>query len=416
MGVVHLSRNPAFLVLVAFILVMIDGYDMFIVSFVAPLVARDLNLAPNNLGAVFAAGLAGSMLGGLALGAAADRIGRKPVLIGSFLFAGMMTLLCSRATSFGAFASLRFITGFGLGGVLAAVVPLIAEYFSPENRSRAVTSMFIGYPLGAVVGGVVTALLIGHGWRSLFVGNGLVTLLLLPLTLLMKETLAAEKNEKQRGSNQRVRLSIFELFTEGRLWSTLTTSFGIFCLLLLTYLLNSWTPLIAVRLGFKPQTAALCGVFLNLGGVIGALSSMFLVRRLGVFRLAALMLSFGSVAIAFIGVAAHQAVSLFLVLFISGVLVIGAQQNSPAMSVQLYPQRMRAAGAGWQFAAGRLGSIIGPIIGGLLLTSGVTYQTLFVLVAAPALFAAAAYIRVHVLLRSRGAIDGPPMTDIVAKG
>src|SRR5277367_6181777 len=114
MRAVTLSRNPAFLVLVAFILVMIDGYDMFIVSFVAPLVARDLDLAPNNLGAVFAAGLAGSMLGGLALGAAADRIGRKPVLIGSFLFAGMMTLLCSRATSFGAFASLRFITGFGL--------------------------------------------------------------------------------------------------------------------------------------------------------------------------------------------------------------------------------------------------------------------------------------------------------------
>ena len=300
---------------------------MFIVSFVAPLVAHDLHLASNNLGAVFAAGLAGSMLGGLTLGAVADRVGRRPVLIGALLFAGIMTVLCSQATSFGGFASLRFLTGFGLGGLLAAVVPLIAEYFPAERRSQAVTSMFIGYPLGAVVGGIVTAVLIAHGWRSLFVGTGTVTLLLLPLALLLKETLASKLDQAGHDREDRIlgtKLPILELFTEGRLWTTLTTSFGIFCLLLLTYLLNSWTPLIAVKLGFKPQTAALCGVFLNLGGVVGALSSMLWVRRFGVFRLAALMVSVGSLGIAAIGFAAHAAASLFLALFISGVLVIGA--------------------------------------------------------------------------------------------
>jgi MFS transporter, AAHS family, 4-hydroxybenzoate transporter len=397
--------------LVAFILVMIDGYDMFIVSFVAPLVAHDLHLAPDNLGAVFAAGLAGSMLGGLTLGAVADRVGRRPVLIGALLFAGIMTVLCSQAASFGAFAALRFLTGFGLGGLLAAVVPLVAEYFPAERRNQAVTSMFIGYPLGAVVGGIVTAVLIAHGWRSLFVGTGTVTLLLLPLALLMKETFA-EREDRVLGT----RLSILELFTEGRLWTTLTTSFGIFCLLLLTYLLNSWTPLIAVRLGFKPQTAAMCGVFLNLGGVVGALSSMLWVRRFGVFRLAAMMVTVGSLGIVSIGYAAHAAASLFLALFISGVLVIGAQQNSPAMSVQLYPRRMRAAGAGWQFAAGRLGSILGPIIGGLLFASGVPYETLFLAMAVPALLAGGAYARVHYLLRSRPPIDSYPTTNDLEKG
>ena len=296
MRVAAFSRTPTLLVLVAFILVMIDGYDMFIVSFVAPLVAHDLHLAPDNLGAVFAAGLAGSMLGGLTLGAVADRVGRRPVLIGALLFAGIMTVLCSQAASFRAFAALRFLTGFGLGGLLAAVVPLIAEYFPAERRNQAVTSMFIGYPLGAVVGGIVTAVLIAHGWRSLFVGTGTVTLLLLPLALLTKETFASKLEKLDHEREDRIigtRLSILELFTEGRLWTTLTTSFGIFCLLLLTYLLNSWTPLIAVRLGFKPQTAAMCGVFLNLGGVVGALSSMLWVRRFGVFKLAAVMVSVG---------------------------------------------------------------------------------------------------------------------------
>jgi AAHS family 4-hydroxybenzoate transporter-like MFS transporter len=330
-----------------------------------------------------------------------------------------MTVLCSQAASFGAFAALRFLTGFGLGGLLAAVVPLIAEYFPAERRNQAVTSMFIGYPLGAVVGGIVTAVLIAHGWRSLFVGTGTVTLLLLPLALLMKETFASKSVKLEHEREDRVlgtRFSILELFTEGRLWTTLTTSFGIFCLLLLTYLLNSWTPLIAVRLGFKPQTAAMCGVFLNLGGVVGALTSMLWVRRFGVFRLAAMMVTVGSLGIVSIGYAAHAAASLFLALFISGVLVIGAQQNSPAMSVQLYPRRMRAAGAGWQFAAGRLGSILGPIIGGLLFGSGVPYETLFLLLAVPALLAGGAYARVHYLLRSRPPIDSHPTTNDLEKG
>jgi AAHS family 4-hydroxybenzoate transporter-like MFS transporter len=407
------------LVLVAFILVMIDGYDMFIVSFVAPLVAHDLHLAPDNLGAVFAAGLAGSMLGGLTLGVVADRAGRRPVMIGALVFAGIMTVLCSQADSFRAFAALRFLTGFGLGGLLAAVVPLIAEYFSAEHRSQAVTSMFIGYPLGAVVGGIVTAVLIAHGWRSLFVGTGTVTLLLLPLALLLKETLASKLDKLEHDRDDQTvgaRLSMLELFTEGRLWTTLTTSFGIFCLLLLTYLLNSWTPLIAVRLGFTPQIAAMCGVFLNLGGVVGALSSMVWVRRFGVFRLAAVMVSVGSLGIVSIGFAAHAAASLFLALFISGVLVIGAQQNSPAMAVQLYPRRMRAAGAGWQFAAGRLGSILGPILGGLLFSSGIAYETLFVAMAVPALLAGGAYARVHYLLRSRTSIASPSTTKALEKG
>jgi len=410
------SRTPVLLVLVAFMLMMIDGYDMFIVAFVAPLIAHDLHLGAGNLGAVFAAGLAGSALGGLALGPVADRVGRRPVLVSSLLAAGVATLLCSRANSFEAFAALRFLAGFALGGLLAAAVPLIAEYFPAEHRSRAVTSMFIGYPLGAVVGGTVTSILLGHGWRSLFIGTGTVTLLMLPLALLLRESLSRKEDEENEKRGPSPRLSILELFTEGRLWPTLTAAFGIFSLLLLTYLMNSWTPLIAVRLGFKPQIAALCGVFFNLGGVVGALASMLLVRRLGIFKLAALMTGVGSLAIACIGFAAYSAASLFAALFISGVLVIGAQQNSPAMSVELYPQRMRAAGAGSQFAAGRLGSILGPLIGGLLFSSGITYVMLFWVMAVPAIVAAGAYARVHYLLRSRRPIASHPMTNALQKG
>lgn len=415
MKLATLLRTPLFLVGISFILMMIDGYDMLIMAFVAPLVVGDLHLGSADIGAVFAAGLAGSAVGGLVLGPLADRFGRRTILIASLMLAGIATLVCSQANSVGAFIVIRLLTGFALGGVLTTAIPLAAEHFPQESRSRAVTCMFIGYPLGAVIGGAVTATLISYGWRSLFVGTGILALLMVPVAFLMQETLMSRTSIHQGGRVRRRRLSIVELFTEGRLWPTLTTALGIFSVLLLAYLLNSWTPLIAVRLGFNPRMAALCGVFLNLGGVVGALCSTVFVRRLGIFKLAAIMVGVGSVAVVCIGVAASSPISLFLVLFISGLLVIGAQQNLPAMSVHLYPQRMRAAGTGWQFAAGRVGSILGPLIGGSLLSSGLTYVTLFFVMAIPALLAGCSFAVVH-HLQSTALPGSPAAAQALPKG
>src|SRR5579862_2676736 len=105
------SRKPAALVGISFALVMIDGYDLFMVSFVSPLIAKDLHLNLDSLGTVFAAGLGGSMVGGLLLGSLADRVGRRPIVLISLALAAIATLLCSQAHSFGAFGVLRFLTG-----------------------------------------------------------------------------------------------------------------------------------------------------------------------------------------------------------------------------------------------------------------------------------------------------------------
>jgi MFS transporter, AAHS family, 4-hydroxybenzoate transporter len=385
------SRAATVVVAIAFALMMVDGYDMFIMSFVAPLVAQDLHLAASRLGELFAAGLFGSMLGGLALGPVADRFGRQPIVLASLAVAGVSTFLCSRAESFESFAALRFITGFALGGLLAAAVPLVAEYFSPQRRSGAVTLMFVGYPLGAVVGGALTALLLANGWRKLFWGTGLLTLLVMPAAFLLRETLRTPNQVAQDPAEPVKGTPLLELFTEGRFWPTLITSSGIFCLLLLAYLLNSWTPTIAVKAGHAPTTAALCGVFLNLGGVMGALLSIPASRRFGVCKVAAVMVGIGSPVIALIGHVFDSAGMLFGALFVAGFLVIGGQQNAPAMSVLLYPQRMRAAGAGWQFGVGRLGSIFGPVIGGYLLADRSPTHSLFLLMAVPAVLAAVCY-------------------------
>ena len=384
---------------ISFILVMIDGYDLFIVSFVAPLIAKDLHLNFVNIGNVFAAGLAGSMAGGLVLGHIADRAGRRPILLVSLSVVGIATLLCSQASSFTAFAVLRFVAGFALGGLLAAIVPLVAEHFRPQQRSVAVTLMFIGYPLGAVVGGAITAGLIGYGWRNLFFGAGVVTLLLVPMAFLLKETL--HTSSAPVGSQVKLTgSSLKALFIEGRFRITIIASFAVFCLLLVAYLLNSWTPLIATKSGFSARTAAWCGVLLNLGGVIGALASTLLVARFGVFRVVASMVAGGSFAVGLLGYLFGSVGALYSGLVVIGLLLIGGQQNAPAISVQLYPQHMRSTGVGWQFAAGRLGSIAGPVIGGRLMAANVSVHLLFMLIAIPTLMSAGAYA-IAGLLRQR---------------
>jgi MFS transporter, AAHS family, 4-hydroxybenzoate transporter len=402
--VVNRSRRPWALLGVSFALVMIDGYDLFILSFVAPLIAKDLHMNFSSIGTVFAAGLAGSMVGGLVLGHIADRAGRRPTVLVSLAMAGVATLLCSQASSLGAFASLRFLTGLALGGLLAAIVPLVAEHFPPQRRTAAVTTMFIGYPLGAVVGGAITALLIAHGWRNLFLGTGSVTLLLVPIALFLRETLYASEVPLRDPPRQLRRGSFIGVFAEGRFWTTFIASLAIFCLLLVAYLLNSWTPLIAAKSGFSPQTAAWCGVLLNLGGVIGALTSTLLVARFGVFTVVTLMVASGSLAVASLGYLYGSVGALYVGLAVIGLLLIGGQQNAPAISVQLYPQHIRSAGVGWQFAAGRFGSILGPIVGGRLLSANIPVSLLFMLIAIPALLSACAYAVVGLLRQKQVAL------------
>lgn len=391
LSVEHEHAAPLLLLVFAFVLVMVDGYDIFIVSFLAPLMTTELNLTHMSVGQILAAGLTGSMLGGMILGPAADRFGRRPVLTLSLAIAGLATILCSTASSFGALAAYRLIAGFALGGVLAAVIPLVAEHFPKEKRNTAVTLMFVGFPCGAVVGGALTSMLIQHGWRALFVGAGMLTLAVVPSAFLLKESLADTRSRGIEGGRPG-RISLTQaLFTEGRLWATICMMFGVFCMLLVSYLLNSWTPMIAVKSGMSPASAALCGVFLNLGGIVGALGSTIVVKKYGLFRPVAVMVVLGAVAIAMLGQLTQSSATLFAGLFVAGLLAIGANQNSPAMAVDVYPQRIRATGTGWQFAVGRLGAIMGPLIGGQLLTWQVSSETLFILVAIPTLLAAVAY-------------------------
>jgi AAHS family 4-hydroxybenzoate transporter-like MFS transporter len=363
-GGMHAARLTA----VSFVLVMLDGYDMLIMSFLAPLVGEELRLDARQLGTLFAAGLAGSMLGSALFGAIADRFGRRPILVGSVAAAGLATIACSQAADSQTFVLMRFLSGVALGGALASVIPLAAESFPKERRSAWVTAMFVGYPLGAVVGGALTAAFLDFGWRHLFIGAGVLTLMAAPSGLMFRETLAVGDPHGHTRSTGFFR-TLLQPFANGRAAPTLLAAAGIFSLLFVAYLLNSWLPMLSKSAGLGTRTGALSAVVLNLGGVLGALLSIGFVHRFGLLRVMVAMLALGSVVVAMLNTAFASSPLLLSATFIAGALVIGGQLNCPALFVRLYPESTRAAGVGLQLAAGRLGSIAGPLAAGQLLAA-----------------------------------------------
>src|SRR6267154_238744 len=175
--------------IIGFVIVMVDGYDSMMISFLAPLLARDLVLSPTDLGKIFAVGYLGAIVGAIAVGSLADRIGRKPMLIASLALASVATMICANATSLATLTGLRFVAGMALGGALPALISLTAEHARPERRNGTITLMYIGYPVGAVVGGAVTSGLLRYGSSAIFLGAGVTSLIALALALLLPESL-----------------------------------------------------------------------------------------------------------------------------------------------------------------------------------------------------------------------------------
>ena len=379
--------------IIGFVIVMVDGYDSMMISFLAPLLARNLVLSPTDLGKIFAVGYLGAIVGAIAVGSLADRIGRKPMLIASLALASVATMICADAKSLALLTSLRFLAGLALGGALPALISLTAEHARPERRNGTITLMYIGYPVGAVVGGAVTSGLLRYGSSAIFLGAGMASLIALALALLLPESLrtgghsTSVPRDRRRGT---LLSSLREQFAERRLWPGLMLWVGLFSMLVVTYFLVSWTPTLLVKSGFSPGKAALGSVLLNLGGVVGALIMAPVINRFGPYIPAAVAVGCGAVVIALLGQNVRSVAPLMFALFVAGGCIIGGQLNFPAMTVALYPPHVRAAGTGWTMGVGRLGSIVGPPLGAALVAANLGAGRLFVLAAIPPAVAAGA--------------------------
>lgn len=396
--------------------VVMDGFDVQAMGFVAPAIVHAWGIEKAALGPVFGAGLFGMLVGSLVLSICADRIGRRPVLLGATVFFALCMLATAFTHTLDQLLAMRFITGIGLGGIMANASALASEY-SPQRR-RVTLMMWVscGFTGGAVLGGLISAVLIPWGgWQSVFIFGGVVPLVIAALMArYMPESmqfLVLRGRRLDRVHQWLGRIApgvrvgpgtryvvheakqdgapVVELFRAGRGPATLLL-WGInFMNLLNLFFLANWLPTIAADAGYSARTAVLVGTLLQVGGVVGTVAMGPLIDRIGFYRVLVPVFAVAVVAIAVIGQPALPLALLLAVVMVSGFCVVGAQPALIALASGVYPTTVRATGMGWSLGIGRAGSIVGPVLAGWLIGLHWTTSALFIAAAVPALLSCA---------------------------
>ncbi len=391
---------------------MLDGFDTQSVAFVAPVLGQEWGISPDRFGLIFSAGLVGIMVGQVVLGPLSDRFGRRPVIIACTVAFGLGSFATVLADNWIVLLLLRFLTGVGLGGATPNIIALTAEVAPPRARSTMITTMFAGFPLGAAIGGYISSHLIpAFGWESVFILGGAAPLLLLlillpwlsesPHHLLRSEgrTPRLEKMLDQMAGPDRAALpdtplpkpgtvkapGYGALFAGGLASTTAQLWLCYFNSLLMIYFLMSWLPTVARESGLALDTAIISAVFLNLGGAIGGIVLGRLADRFGAFQTLAVGFAIAGISLVLIGFVGNQTVLLMTLAFIAGLFTIGGQTAMNAANAGLYPAEVRATALGGALAVGRIGSIVGPTVGGLLLAAEWPLSSIFIAVSLPAL-------------------------------
>ncbi|MFG1351374.1 MFS transporter [Xanthobacter autotrophicus] len=398
------------------LLLVVDGYDVFVAGTVLPALMKDWGLNKPQAGALQAWALFGMMFGALVFGPLADKIGRKKGIAICFLLFTVSTLLAGFANSPTQFAIFRFIAGLGCGGLMPNAVALMNEYAPKRLRSTMVAVMFSGYSVGGMVAaGLGIGLIPQFGWKPMFFVAA-VPLLLLPLVLWkLPESLGflirqGKQEEARRiyakiaptsplGAADRLvftetkgaSASVAELFRHQRAVSTLMLWAAFFCCLLLVYLLSSWLPKVLQEVGYAEKASLLSLFSLNFGGMLGAILGGRLGDKFGLPRVVIGFFTVAAVSIALIGYGLPAAL-LFVMVFIAGATTIGTQILLYASVAQLYNLSVRSTGLGWASGVGRIGAIVGPTLGGVLLAQELPLQQNFLIFAVPAALSALAML------------------------
>jgi AAHS family 4-hydroxybenzoate transporter-like MFS transporter len=414
----------------------LDGFDLQSIALAAPAIAQEWGLSPASFGVVFGVGQLGSMVGALLLGRLSDRFGRRRIL----LISVAMFAVCSLATAFvGSVTGLvvvRFLTGIGLVGALPGAIALTLEYTPRRSRSAVVGLMYCGYPFGGVLAGVLSAPLIpAFGWASVFVVGGVLPLLLLPviwkslpesaqfltlsgdrvgLAAVLRRMGSRIDAAQVRAEQVPVQSPIVRLFTEGRAPGTLLIWLTTFMALVMGFLLTNWLPLVAGAAGAGAGSSALAVATLNIGVIVGCLALGRVADKLRPTVVLGVAFVLGAAAIAALGYVGSHVGAFLLLTFAAGFGCIGAQMCMVSVCAIFYETSLRATGLGATMAVGRIGGIIGPVLGGLLIGAGAGAPAVFGVAAAAGLCAAAAVVVLGIVTRESRllpAVVSPPTAE-----
>src|SRR5450830_1719162 len=355
--------------LLAFLTILVDGFDTTSIGFVVPTLAAQWQLPLSAFTPVFVATSLGAALGYALSGRLAVSLQRRNIVLGSvFLFA--------------------------LGSCLGALaVSLAVEGTAPERRESVTVGVTSGLSLGAALGGAIGGkLILSWGWGSVFLLGGIAPLLLLPaLWAHLPAEAPAPAGRATAGSAGHPHAArVNALFGAGLAPQTLLLWAFSFLIFTAVYALTFWVPSMLHRLGFDTSGVAFGSAAMGIGGVVAALALIPLSFRFHVRKILLACSLLGAVALVLgWSLAATPGLLLALIVVVGACLIAGTI-GQVALAVSLYPPALRTAGIGWSAAIGRLGSVLGPGLMGAFVASELPAPQWLLLPVAPILLAAVA--------------------------
>jgi benzoate transport len=398
---------------IAFIINMLDGFDILAMSFTAALIREEWGLMPTDVGFLLSAGLAGMVFGSLFLSPVADTLGRRAVLLLCLTIVTVGMMLSAFAETRDQLALFRFLTGLGIGGLLSGLNTVAAEFAPPQHRKLAIGLVTSSYPIGATLGGFAAIPLIAaYGWQSVFVFGGLLSLVMIPVVyFLLPESLAfllsgKAKNALARANAVLRRLdrpemaalpppkakaaeqSLLDIFRPALLPGTLLICSAFFMNMVTFYFLMGWIPPIVVSMGLPNNVGIAALSFINLFGVIGGSLAGYWAGKIGLGRVTAIFMALMYVSMLLFSLVPAQPEMIWAAASLLGFFMIGTMVGLYAIVAHVFPTHVRTTGTGTAIGLGRLGAVVGPYLAGLLIEAEWQRFLYFAVLGIPTLIAA----------------------------
>jgi AAHS family 4-hydroxybenzoate transporter-like MFS transporter len=386
------------LIVISWLITAFDGFDQMMISYTAPYIRDQFHLSTTELSWVFSAGIAGMMAGGFFFSWLADVIGRRPTIVATAFTFGVLTMATALAQTLPQFIVLRFLNGLAIGGMLPLAWALNIEFVPSRMRSTVVTIIMMGYSVGTASAGPLTNMIAPiYGWEGVFVVGGVGTLVcaalllaFLPESARFLVTRGLRPDKVARTLNRidpaigatpadqyllgdeakaKAKFHVSQLFKGDLARITPLLWIGYIASSLAIYFWSSWGPLVLESLDFPRKTAALVS---SLSGVLGAVGGLLLMRftdRLGP-RAVAFYPAFAAPVLLIMGMGFVSHDWFLVVQVISALLVSGSHFGVHSIAGIFYPSAIRASGTGWATSVAKIGGVLGPLIGGVILASG----------------------------------------------
>jgi AAHS family benzoate transporter-like MFS transporter len=371
--------------------VLFDGLDMFIYGSVLPhmLQGKALGITSGQAGDLGSYATFGMLVGALAAGTVADRIGRKKLMVCCVTLFSLASGICAVSNSVAVFGLGRTLAGVGLGGLLPTAISMVSDYAPRGRAALTIGLLMTAHHAGGILSAYVALWIVEPlGWRAAFWVCVLPLLFVPVLARFLPESLsflvAQGRTEEARTLAGRYDVelpaapgrpasgarwaNLANLFRGNEWIQTLLYWLASFGGLLLVYGVATWLPTLMRSEGYELGSALTFVVLFNLGGIVGMLVAGRASDRFGAPRISAIWFALTAGGVFLLSV--HMPLALtFVVVFLTGVFLNSAQTMIYAtVSIGSAPAN-RATAVGWTSGMGRFGAVFGPWLGGQLLAA-----------------------------------------------